>query len=38
MTVGITGMGYCGWIISISSIQSSVGAGIVSMIASVAFT
>ena len=37
MTIGIQGMGFCGWVISIQAISKSVGPGIISMIASVAF-
>merc|ERR1712227_217001 len=38
MTIGIQGMGFCGWVISIQAISKSVGPGIISMIASVAFS
>lgn len=38
MTVGIQGLGFCGWIVSIQTISSAVAPGIISMIASVAFT
>jgi len=38
MVIGIKGMGYCGWVVSIAALKEDVGSGIISMISSIAFT
>ena len=38
MVVGIKGMGYCGWVVSIAALKEDVASGIISMISSIAFT